>query len=111
MPRMESFLYLLVAIFALAIFWQSTMAAREAANVAAVEACAERGHHGELALLEPTSGDSRIRCVIAPQTSAAERLPASVRMRSMSCMGAARQALVDGVVPIRTLSPGAGNAA
>ena len=34
MPRMESFLYLLVAIFALAIFWQSTMAAREAANVA-----------------------------------------------------------------------------
>jgi hypothetical protein len=43
MPRMESFLYLLVAILALAIFWQSTMAAREAANVAAVDACAERG--------------------------------------------------------------------
>lgn len=43
MPRMESFLYLLVAFFVLAIFWQSTMAAREAANAAALEACAERG--------------------------------------------------------------------
>lgn len=40
---MESFLYLLVLLFAVAVFWQSAMHARDAANVAAREACMERG--------------------------------------------------------------------
>jgi hypothetical protein len=40
---MENFLYLLVLLFAVAVFWQSAMQARDAANVAAREACNERG--------------------------------------------------------------------
>ena len=39
---MENFLYLLVLIAALALFWQSSMRARDAANAAASEACRER---------------------------------------------------------------------
>ena len=39
---MESFLYLLVLIAVLALFWQSAMRARDAANAAALEACRER---------------------------------------------------------------------
>lgn len=39
---MESFLYLLILIAGLALFWRSAMRARDAANVAAGDACRER---------------------------------------------------------------------
>lgn len=40
---MENTLYLLVLLGVLALLWQSSMRARDAANAAAREACGERG--------------------------------------------------------------------